>query len=165
MTYTWNHRLERLFRGKACSPDRAQPISLHFKASSLLTQSNQACQATEAARTSRSSTRVPTLSQIMGSNLMWTKEAQTMEANSQAAIWLELKRASVLWCWRCLTTATTTLARKINNTLLSFLKCTISSRGPRDFKVTVKIIVTSMPRNWLSMKKTLIRWATYTPTL
>jgi len=164
VTYTWRHPQERLFQGKACSVDRALPISLHFKASSMQTKSKQTCQATEVARINPSSTRVPTLSQIMRSNLMWTKEAQTMGANSLVEIWLVLKRASELWCWRCLTT-TTTLARKINNTLRSFLKCTISSRGPRDFKVTVKIIMTSRPRKWLSMKKTLIKWATCTPTL
>ena len=163
VTYIWNHPLERLFQGKACLVDRALPISLHFKASSTQTKSKQTCQATEEAQISPSSTRVPTLSQIMRSNLMLTKEALTMEANSLVAIWLELKRVSELWCWRCLTT--TTLARKINNTPRSFLKCTISSRGPRDFKVTVKIIMTSRPRNWLSMKKTLIKWATCTPTL
>lgn len=94
VTYTWNRHLERLFQGKACLVDRAQHISLHCKALSLLTKSNKTCQATEAARISPSSIRDPTLSQIMRSNLMLTKEAQTMEANSLVAIWLELKHAS-----------------------------------------------------------------------
>lgn len=70
VTYTWKHPQERLFQGKACLVDRVQPISLHFKASSMQTKSKQTCQATEEAQISPSSIRVPTLSQIIRSNLM-----------------------------------------------------------------------------------------------